>query len=109
MQSIVNAMRTANEMDESQRSNMVANISRVVDCSNKVTGRRKYAFGFLMVLFLNLANVVFNFWLMNEFLNNEFYDLGFNVRNTAKLVSIFPRMTICQWKQFGTGGDIEIT
>ena len=76
MQSIRNAMQSANAMEEVQRSNMVANISKVVDCSNKITGRRKYAYGFLLGLILNIANVVFNVWLMNTFLGGDFLNLG---------------------------------
>lgn len=102
-------MQSANAMEEVQRSNMVANISKVVDCSNKITGRRKYAYGFLLGLILNIANVVFNIWLMNTFLKGDFLGLGLKIDSSKELVKIFPRMTMCQWKQIGGGGGLETT
>ena len=133
MTALSNAVSAANNIKEDKegraRQNMVQNISRVVDPESKLCGHRKYGYGFLLYLLLNIANVVFNVWLMNKFLGGDFLNLGIKyslllnvdkyymnnslrflndaTNDTNSLVTIFPRMTICKWKQFGTGGGIQ--
>ena len=64
---------------------------------------------------LNLMNVLFNFYFLQIFLNKRFYNLGWRWleaqddygKSFSVLTDIFPKMTICPWKQFGSGGEIE--
>ena len=80
MTALSNAVSAANNIKEDKegraRQNMVQNISRVVDPESKLCGHRKYGYGFLLYLLLNIANVVFNVWLMNTFLGGDFLNLG---------------------------------
>ena len=60
-------------------------------------------------------NVLFNFYFLQIFLNKKFYNLGLrwleaqddNGKSFSVLTDIFPKMTICPWRQFGSGGEIE--
>ena len=68
---------------------------------------------------LNVLNVILNFLLLNRFLSGKFSDLGWrwfmslpsseSIEPSLLLLSdVFPKMTVCTWKQIGTGGRIEV-
>jgi len=110
MASISNGVTMANQQKEEERANMVKNIARFVDKDNSLYNHRKYAYGFFFCQFLNLANVVFNIWLLNHFIGGQFISLGSRWMNSAEgegnqlLRQIFPRMTLCDWEYIGTAG-----
>jgi len=110
MASISNGVTKANQQKEEDRQNMVKNIARFVDKDTSLYNHRKYAYGFFFCQFLNLANVIFNIWLLNHFIEGEFINLGsrwmLSVNGTGNqlLKEVFPRMTLCDWKTRGTAG-----
>ena len=68
---------------------------------------------------LNVLNVILNFLLLNRFLSGKFSDLGWRWLKSLPtsetfepslllLSDVFPKMTVCTWKQIGTGGRIEV-
>eukprot|EP00092_Neocalanus_flemingeri_P075203 GFUD01093128.1.p1 GENE.GFUD01093128.1~~GFUD01093128.1.p1 ORF type:complete len:245 (-),score=59.73 GFUD01093128.1:47-682(-) len=73
-------------------------------------GHKKYAYGFFFCQFLNLINVIFNIWLLDQFIEGKFLDLGSRWINAQEdqdvrlLKEIFPRMTLCDWNTLGTAG-----
>ncbi|CAH0405694.1 unnamed protein product [Chilo suppressalis] len=63
---------------------------------------------------VNLLNVTFQIWLINEFLNGHFYDLGLKVlefrnwNNIADpLETVFPKVTKCIFHKYGPSGSIQ--
>ncbi|RVE55226.1 hypothetical protein evm_000124 [Chilo suppressalis] len=63
---------------------------------------------------VNLLNVTFQIWLINEFLNGHFYDLGLKVlefrnwNNSADpLETVFPKVTKCIFHKYGPSGSIQ--
>ena len=62
---------------ESERQGMIEKIADYVEAKNKCLSYRKYCYGYIFCLCLNLANVVFNIFLMNIFLRGDFLNLGF--------------------------------
>ena len=63
---------------------MVGNVARYIKNEIAVWGHKKYAYGYLLYLGLNVFNVLFNIFLLNLFLNGEFLNLGtgFVLRDT---------------------------
>ena len=55
---------------------MIANIARFVETEARVYRHRKYCYGYILCLVLNLANVVFNIILLDIFLGGDFLYLG---------------------------------
>ena len=55
---------------------MIANIARFVETEARVYRHRKYCYGYILCLVLNLANVVFNILLLDIFLGGDFLYLG---------------------------------
>ena len=80
------------------------------------SNNNKYAFGFLLMEILNLVNVVAQFILNDIFLNGNFLDLGARLwiyysqyeYSWDPLDQIFPKMTKCQFRKHGVGGQIQI-
>ena len=62
---------------ESERQGMIEKIANYIEAKNKCLSYRKYCYGYIFCLCLNLANVVFNIFLMNIFLRGDFLNLGF--------------------------------
>ena len=70
---------------------------------------------------LSLLNVVFNFFLLNVFFEGEFLSFGKrwissldldpanNDSTFSVLTDVFPKMTLCEWRQRGVGGDLEVS
>jgi len=103
------------EMNENKRKNMINNIARYVKKEDSGASHRWYAYSYLGCACLNLAMVVASIYLLDAFISGEFADLGWryidpgNDRNQNQLLQdIFPKMTICQWKTYGSGGGEEI-
>ena len=100
MASISNGVTKANQQKEEDRQNMVKNIARFVDKDTSLYNHKKYAYGFFFCQFLNLANVIFNIWLLNHFIKGEFVNLGsrwmLSVNGTGNqlLKEVFPRITL---------------
>ena len=61
---------------ESERHKMIEKVARYVEAKNKSLSYRKYCYGYIFCLCLNVANVVFNIFLMNIFLHGDFLNLG---------------------------------
>ena len=61
---------------------MIANIARFVETEARVYRHRKYCYGYLLCLGLNLANVVFNIILLDIFLGGDFLYLGARYNET---------------------------
>ena len=61
---------------ENERQNMIKNISEFVKTDNKIYCHRKYCYGYLLCLALNVINIIGNFILLDQFLGGEFMPLG---------------------------------
>ncbi|XP_076316134.1 innexin inx1-like [Tachypleus tridentatus] len=75
-----------------------------------------YVIKYVFCEFLCLVNVVGQMWLMNVFLDDEFFSYGVKVVEFAQMnqeeradpmVFVFPRMTKCRFHQFGSSGDVQ--
>ena len=62
---------------ESERQEMIEKVARYVEAKNKCLSYRKYCYGYIFYLCLNVVNVVFNIFLSNTFLHGDFLNLGF--------------------------------
>ena len=123
---------------EEQRGLVLNNIAKYVVKMNNTRAHVKYVWGFMFCQViledvklltyccrkvLSVLNVILNFLLMNWFLSGKFYNLGWrwlqwNIDHSLLpgssesslllLSDIFPKMTICTWKQIGTGGKPEV-
>ena len=66
---------------------------------------------------LSVLNVILNFLLMNRFLSGKFSDLGWrwllslpSPESSLLLLSdVFPKMTLCTWKQMGKADGLEVS
>lgn len=74
---------------------------------------KKFAKQLIFCEFLNLANLLLQIFLTNEFLAGEFYTLGlkfmeddFSGRMDI-LDTIFPKMTKCDFYKYGQSGSIQ--
>ena len=66
---------------------MIANIARFVETEARVYRHRKYCYGYILCLVLNLANVVFNILLLDIFLGGDFLYLGARYKETLHTAS----------------------
>ena len=107
------------QKESKDQEEVIKNITNYIVKEAKTLGHMKYAFGFWGCLILNLVNAIFNFFLLDIFIEGQFTNLGSkwitalgdadrNVDDRL-LKEIFPRMTNCLWKQHGTGGHYEST
>jgi len=95
-----------------QREIVVNNVAKFVVRHNNTRSHVKYAFSFMMCQHLNILNVILNFFLIQIFLNWKFTTLGYDWWMTSErkvLTDVFPRMTMCEWWQYGSGGEKEKT
>ena len=66
---------------------------------------------------LSVLNVILNFLLMNRFLSGKFLDLGWRwllslpspESSLLLLADVFPKMTLCTWKQMGKADGLEVS
>lgn len=75
-----------------------------------------YAIKFFLCELLNLANTIFNIWLMDKFLGGMFFTYGIDVLSwtetnqeyrTDPMIVVFPRVTKCTFNKFGPSGTME--
>ncbi|MPC37301.1 Innexin inx3 [Portunus trituberculatus] len=70
-----------------------------------------YAFTYLACETLNWVNVVAQMLLLDAFLGGVFLEYGLKVMSpkigVTTLVKTFPRMTKCDFKKYGHGGEID--
>jgi len=76
------------------------------------TSHKKYAFGYLFCLFLNIVTSSVIFSLLDKFIQGQFRDLGTKILSGGEnvdglLKEIFPRLTECVWRNYGSGGEVE--
>lgn len=76
-----------------------------------------YAFKFFFCELLNIVNVIGQVYLTDRFLGGSFIQYGFDVFRWIgndpeirddPLLRVFPRITICDFHQYGPSGTIEI-
>ncbi|XP_013780368.1 innexin shaking-B-like [Limulus polyphemus] len=89
----------------------------VTNYLSKHKGMHKlYALKYVLCECLCLINVVGQMWLMNIFLDGEFFSYGVKVvqfvqmnqeERVDPMIFIFPRMTKCRFHQFGYSGDVQ--
>ena len=75
------------------------------------TSHLKYAVSFMVCQFLNILNLFLNYFIMEIFLNWNFTSLGYGwlraLDSKSMILSdVFPRMTMCQWREIGSGAGI---
>ena len=68
---------------------MIANIARFVETEARVYRHRKYCYGYILCLGLNLANVVFNIIILDIFLGGDFLYLGARYNETLRILAIY--------------------
>jgi len=119
MKAISEGATVGNKQKEvKDRKEVIRNITNYIVKEAKTLGHMKYAFGFWGCLILNLVNAVFNFELLDIFIEGQFRNLGSKwiaaISDTSDanaddrlLKEIFPRMTNCLWKQHGRAGHYE--
>ena len=95
-----------------QREIVVNNVAKFIVKHNNSRSHLKYAVSFMVCQILNILNVVTNFYLMEIFLDWKFTHLGYSwlkavINRTMTLSNVFPRMTMCEWKQMGSGGRVR--
>lgn len=120
MKCISEGVRTGNKGGEAERETIINNIAKFVAKQNKTTGHVMYAVSFMSCQVLSLLNVVFNFFLLNVFFEGEFLSFGQrwissldldpanNAGTFSVLTDVFPKMTLCEWRQRGGGGGLEM-
>merc|ERR1712080_25938 len=92
----------------------IEKIAKFLHTYRKGMGHRKYSYSYYLCTGLNLLNVIINIILLDIFIDGQFLSLGsrwmsFSGREDDQLLTrIFPRMVMCQWRQFGSGGHQEI-
>ncbi|XP_022694844.1 innexin inx2-like [Varroa jacobsoni] len=78
----------------------------------------RYGLGYVLCEMLNLVNVVGQTYLMDRFLGGEFFKYGLQVISFTEwsqeirydpMIKLFPRVTKCTFRTFGSSGDVEIT
>ena len=79
---------------ETERQNMINNISEFVKTDNKVYCHRKYCYGYLLCLALSVIIVIVNFILLDQFLGGEFIPLGARL---LLLHSFLYKMKVSSW------------
>ena len=94
-----------------QRETVVNNVAKFIVNLNNSRSHQKYAASFMLCQILNILNVVINFFLMEIFLDWKFTQLGYSwmkavMNRTMVLSDVFPRMTMCLWKEMGEGGKV---
>ena len=122
------------KLDSEDKVDLKRNITKFIMNQNKTSGHKvyylilhrevhsilsflkKYAFGYVLCLFLNLLNSVMCIINFNTFLDGNFWSIGSNSwpfqEDEARrrfMKKVFPRLAMCKWRQFGTGGGIETT
>jgi len=114
MKCISEGVRKGNNDVNIDREMVSNNIAKFVAKQNKTSGHLKYAVSFMFCQVLSLVNVVFNFFLLDIFFDGKFLDFGqrwisslSNPNSHSVLTDVFPKMTICEWRQHGTGGHVE--
>ena len=95
-----------------QREIVVENVAKFIVKHNNSRSHLKYAVSFMLCQVLNIINVILNFFLMEIFLDWKFTQLGYSwlkavINRTMILSEVFPRMTLCQWHEMGTGGEVR--
>ena len=98
-----------------QREIVVENVAKFIVKHNNSRSHLKYSVSFMVCQILNIINVITNFFLMEIFLDWKFTQLGYswlkaviNQDPGSRILSdVFPRMTLCQWKEMGTGGEVR--
>ncbi|CAL8146826.1 unnamed protein product [Orchesella dallaii] len=95
--------------------------------SSNMTFRNSYAYRYVFCELLIMANLVFQFWLVNSLLDNEYLEFGWKgVRYISSLskepswndhdkeivenpfIRLFPKMTICKIDVAGSSGNVVI-
>jgi len=117
MKCIAEGVTTGNNGDSSARQTIINNIAKFIAKQNKTKGHVKYAASFMICQVLSLLNVLFNVFLLDVFFQGKFLDFGARwikslmIKETSHsvLLDVFPRMTVCDWHQRGTGGHHETT
>uniref|UniRef100_A0A0K8RDF6 Innexin n=1 Tax=Ixodes ricinus TaxID=34613 RepID=A0A0K8RDF6_IXORI len=75
-----------------------------------------YALKYIVCEFLSLVNIIGQMFLMDKFLGGEFWRYGTKVVSFAMsdqedrsdpMIYVFPRMTKCTFRSFGSSGDIQ--
>lgn len=75
-----------------------------------------YFYQFVFCETLNLANVLFQIYIMDWFLGGEFSTFGLQVlshtqadqsERTDPMIRVFPRMAKCTYKSYGSSGDMQ--
>ena len=61
---------------EDKRVNVLENVSRYIKNENQVSGHKKYAYGYIFYLCMHILNVIFNFYLLDVFIDGDFLNLG---------------------------------
>ena len=75
---------------------------------------QKYAFGYITCLFLNIVNCITSMTIFNKLILGKFFDIGpqmLSGQDDEKwrfLKDLFPRMSMCTWRQYGEGGAPKI-
>ena len=95
-----------------QREIVVNNVAKFILKHNNSRSHLKYAVSFMVCQVLNILNVIINFFLMEIFLDWKFNQLGYSwvkalINRTRILTEVFPRMTMCVWKEMGKGGVVR--
>jgi len=99
------------EKDEEAKKLITGNLIKYIVGENR-TSHKKYAYGYLFSLFLNVVTSCSVFGILNKFINGRFDSLGTDfLRTTEKgqfLKEIFPRLTSCVWITVGSGGGQQV-
>ena len=110
---LVHDMRLPN-MDKDTLKKKIGNLSMYV---NETLGSYDgYYLRFLMCDFLNIINVFANMFLINRFINDEFFTYGprcvqyfQNPKSVevSPLTFTFPKLTKCEFQLFGVSGTVQ--
>jgi len=76
MSSISTAVTTVNKKTLDEKKNVSRNVCRYINNEAKVSGHKKYAYGFILYLCLHILNVIFNIYLLDILIDGEFRGLG---------------------------------
>jgi len=108
---------TADTRDLTTESSEIDNrVGKLLVRFNKLKGKNhKYANAFILLEWVNFANVLFQFMLTNLFLHGRFWNYGWRLIDYYlyyevawdPMDEIFPKMTKCQFNKHGPGGGIE--
>ena len=97
-----------------QKDIVVNNVAKFIVKHNNTRSHLKYAVSFMFCQFLNIINLFLNYFIMEKFLSGNFSSLGYGwlraLGSRSMILSdVFPRMTMCQWREIGFGNAVVNT